>query len=542
MKKKILGALTALCIGAVTMMPGVQAAPAAEGPGAGKKIVYIPIDTRPVNDSQTMEVAEKLGYEVLVPPAEILGGREDYGHPEELLQWLEKNAPGAQAAVVSTDAMVYGSLVGSRMHDLSKEKIMARAEKLKAFHESHPRLPLYAFGTIMRTPRGGAYSSAEPAYYQEYGAKIFRYTALGDKEEMQGLSRKEQKERDTLKAEIPAEYLQDWLQRRAKNYDANERLLAMAEEGVFNYFLLGCDDSAVPSQTHLESRHLEQQGSSLGKTRSVVTSGADELGMLMVSRAINDNLSNVPLIYTEYAKGKGRDTIPEYTNEKIGDSVDKAIASIGALRISNPKKADLVLLVSTDPKGRTFAANDPKNTKKFHRGTRDFLAQVKGYVQKGYPVAVADIVYGNGADNALLEGLRKDGLQFRLRGYGGWNTATNSTGFLIGSASLTNKMSRRAVEDLLLTRYTDDWAYQANVRGQMANLLGSLPGEGDYGKLDGKREPAKARTAEMLKLFLRQNLCFPVSPELEDVQVDFPWNRMFECDVKAIRTPEKNKK
>lgn len=542
MKKKILGALTALCIGAVTMMPGVQAAPAAEGPGAGKKIVYIPIDTRPVNDSQTVEVAEKLGYEVLVPPAEILGGREDYGHPEELLQWLEKNAPGAQAAVVSTDAMVYGSLVGSRMHDLSKEKIMARAEKLKAFHESHPRLPLYAFGTIMRTPRGGAYSSAEPAYYQEYGAKIFRYTALGDKEEMQGLSRKEQKERDTLKAETPAEYLQDWLQRRAKNYDANERLLAMAEEGVFNYFLLGCDDSAVPSQTHLESRHLEQQGSSLGKTRSVVTSGADELGMLMVSRAINDNLSNVPLIYTEYAKGKGRDTIPEYTNEKIGDSVEKAIASIGALRISNPKKADLVLLVSTDPKGRTFAANDPKNTKKFHRGTRDFLAQVKGYVQKGYPVAVADIVYGNGADNALLEGLRKDGLQFRLRGYGGWNTATNSTGFLIGSASLTNKMSRRAVEDLLLTRYADDWAYQANVRGQMANLLGSLPGEGDYGKLDGKREPAKARTAEMLKLFLRQNLCFPVSPELEDVQVDFPWNRMFECDVKAIRTSEKNKK
>jgi hypothetical protein len=114
------------------MMPGVQAAPAAEGPGAGKKIVYIPIDTRPVNDSQTVEVAEKLGYEVLVPPAEILGGREDYGHPEELLQWLEKNAPGAQAAVVSTDAMVYGSLVGSRMHELTKEKIMARAEKLKA--------------------------------------------------------------------------------------------------------------------------------------------------------------------------------------------------------------------------------------------------------------------------------------------------------------------------------------------------------------------------------------------------------------------------
>ena len=77
MKKKILGALTALCLGAAAMMPGVQAAPGAERPGAGKKIVYIPIDTRPVNDRQTVEVAEKLGYEVLVPPAEILGGRDD---------------------------------------------------------------------------------------------------------------------------------------------------------------------------------------------------------------------------------------------------------------------------------------------------------------------------------------------------------------------------------------------------------------------------------------------------------------------------------
>ena len=46
----------------------------------------------------------------------------------------------------------------------------------------------------------------------------------------------------------------------------------------------------------------------------------------------------------------------------------------------------------------------------------------------------------------------------------------------------------------------------------------------------------------MLKLFLKQNLNFPVSPELKEVQVDFPWNRMFECDVKAVRTPEKNKK
>ena len=534
MKKKILSLLAIACCGLLwTAGPG-EAKAAPEGPGRGKKIVYIPIDTRPVNDSQTVAVAEKLGYEVLVPPKEMLGGREDYGHPEELLAWLEQNAPGARAAVVSTDAMLYGSLVGSRMHDLTAEKILHRAEQLKSFQEKHPGLPLYAFGTIMRTPRGGAYSSAEPAYYQEYGAGIFRYTALLDKEEMEGLSRKEQKERDKLKQEIPEGYLQDWLQRRAKNYNANTRLMEMAEEGVFNYFLLGCDDSAVPSQTHLESRHLEEQGSVIGKTRSVVTSGADELGMLMMARAINDNLRNVPFIYAEYARGKGRDTIPDYTNEKIGESVDKAIASIGALQVMDPQRADLVLLVSTSPDGKTFEANSPKNTRKPRRGTREFLAKVKDYTEQGYPVAVADIAYGNGADNALMEGLRKEDLQFRLQGYGGWNTATNSTGFLLGSATLANKMGKADVEDLLLTRYLDDWAYQANVRGEMANLLGTLPGEGDYGKLDGKKKAAQEKTAELLENFLRENLCSPVNGEIKSVKVDFPWNRMFECDGKVI--------
>ncbi|MBO6292676.1 MAG: DUF4127 family protein [Selenomonas sp.] len=520
-------------------MPLAGAAPAAEGPGVGKKIVYVPIDNRPVNEKQTVAVAEKLGYEVLVPPNELLGQREGYGLPDELWQWLEENARGAQAAVVSSDAMLYGSLVGSRKHDLSAEKIMERAERFKAFHEKYPRLPLYAFGTIMRTPRGAAASSEEPAYYKTHGDQIFAYTALLDKKEMQGLSRKDKKQLEKLKAEIPPEYLEDWLNRRAKNYDANERFLTLAESGVFNYFLLGCDDSAVPSQTHRESRHLEELGQTLGKTRSVVTSGADELGMLMVSRAIHDNLRDVPFVYAEYAKGKGAETIPSYTNEKIGESVDKAISALGAIKVNNPKRADLVLLVSTNPDGKTGEAISPDNTTKFRKGTKAFVEKVDNYVQQGYPVAVADIAFGNGADNALMEGLRQKSLQFRLQGYGGWNTATNSTGFLLGAATLANKMSKEDVADLLYTRYTDDWAYQANVRQQVANMLGSLPGEGNYSTLDTKKQPAAEKTAALLKDFLQRNLCFPWGLKVKEVHAAFPWNRMFECDSQVVLKDEK---
>jgi hypothetical protein len=100
-------------------------------------------------------------------------------------------------------------------------------------------------------------------------------------------------------------------------------------------------------------------------------------------------------------------------------------------------------------------------------------------------------------------------------------------------------MSKEDVADLLYTRYTDDWAYQANVRQQVANLLGSLPGEGNYSTLDTKKQPAAEKTAALLKDFLQRNLCFPWGLKVKEVQAAFPWNRMFECDSQVLLKDEK---
>ena len=96
-----------------------------------KKIIYIPIDNRPVNFIQTVEVAERLGYEVLMPPEIFLGtgpNTEQLGNPELLWDWLNQNVSNADAAVISIDAMLYGSLVGSRKHELTPEEILERAK------------------------------------------------------------------------------------------------------------------------------------------------------------------------------------------------------------------------------------------------------------------------------------------------------------------------------------------------------------------------------------------------------------------------------
>ena len=105
----------------------------------GKTILYIPIDNRPCNLKQTVEVAEKTGYKILTPPTELLGTgslESQFGKPLELWTWLNDNAAGVQAAVISTDAMLYGSLVGSRQHNLTAEEVFNRAEKFQQFKKN----------------------------------------------------------------------------------------------------------------------------------------------------------------------------------------------------------------------------------------------------------------------------------------------------------------------------------------------------------------------------------------------------------------------
>ena len=496
----------------------------------GKKILYVPIDNRPCNLFQVIEVAEKVGYEILTPPEEFLGTRENRGDPEALWQWLNETAPQADAAVLSTDSLIYGSLIASRLHDLTAEQILERAQRFKAFHEKFPWLPIYSFGTIMRTPRTASNSSIEPEYYKEYGTKFFNYTALLDKQETSKLNGKERRELKKLEADIPKEYLDDWFKRRAKNSDANELFVQYAREGIFKYFLLGCDDSSMYSQTHRESRKLTELSSDLGENVVQVTSGADELGMLMIARAINYDRILMPFISVTYNEGTGNKTFPPYGNEPIGVSVDAAIIAVGGMKIHAPERADLVVVVNTRSDGRTLEAATKKNRGKMRSDVKAFMEPVKYFVKKGYPVAIADVAFANGSDNALMKLLKRDDLQYKIRAYGGWNTPTNTTGFLIGEGVLTPYMTDKDIAELLTTRYLDEWAYQANIRQEIFAASYGIAGKGEPLNLQDKLPPLEILLNEKMKAFVNENLILPRKWRLEDLKSRLPWQRTFECD------------
>ena len=495
------------------------------------KILFIPHDNRPISDKQTAEVVKKLGYDVVIPPDEILGDRQNLGDPDALWTWLEANAVDAKAAVISSDSLVYGSLVGSRKHNYNRNEVVERVEKFSQFRKKNQQLPLYVFGSIMRTPRSGEASGhEEPAYYRSYGSDIFRYTVLRDKAEVEGLSHRETKEKAFLEELIPQKNLSDWLGRRGKNFAVNEELIKLTRRNVFDYLVLGRDDNAPYSQTHMESRHLTNFGKDLGKEKFQTMAGIDEMAMLLLARAVNHMRNDTPSVYTRYNWGRGPYTVPAYSDEKISTSISDAITAAGGVAAARPEQADLVVMVNTNPNGKTYEANERNNDGEEREGTKYFADLVSEYVSKGYPVGIADIAFANGSDNALMEQLKKRNLLFKIRAYSGWNTPTNSSGFLIGEGMLAHSMKKDDVEALLLTRYLDDWAYQANVRNTIARQLTWLRGDGVYGSLDTKREAVSLRTQKMLSRFVDANL--PHFSSLEEIYVNFPWNRMFESDIR----------
>lgn len=492
------------------------------------RIVFVPHDNRPISSEQTADTIRKMGWEIEMPPDDILGSREDTGTPERVWEWLEENVSGADIAVLSSDTLLYGSLVGSRKHSFSDEELSSRVENFRQFKKKHPRLKLYVFGSIMRTPRSGeASGSEEPGYYQSYGSDIFRYTALVDKEDTEGLTRREKKEYAFLKKLIPKEAIGDWMSRRAKNFSASEKMIRLAREGVFDYFALGRDDNAPYSQTHMESRKLSEEGRDLAPQKFSAMAGIDEFGLLMLTRAVNNWTSSAPFVYVRYNWGRGENTVPSYSDEKISESVKAHVAAAGGLVVNSAKGADFVLLVNTNPTGRTFEGGDRKNGIKPRDGTRYFADLVQESVDSGKSVCLADIAYANGADNALMEELKNRSLLYRLRAYAGWNTATNSTGFVLSQGMLADKMTPDAMDELLTQRYLDDWAYQANVRGIVARQLGWFRASGAYSSLDEKRAGASGRATQLMRRFAEDNL--PPIENLENLTVTFPWNRMFEA-------------
>ena len=524
--KRILSLLCCFFMSLLAIAPLNEAEAVSKG-----KIVFVPHDDRPTSGAESAEPLEMLGYEVVMPPFDLLGGLDKIGNPDKLAEWTKENITGADAVVISSDSMLYGGLVASRRHELSEGELQKRLNVISDLKKENKKLNVYVFGSLMRTPSCPENAgSEEPDYYSIYGAEIFQRSALMDKAEMNGLTVNEDNKLKQLKKYIPQDIWNDWYNRRQKNIEVTKKLIDFADNGTIDYLIVGKDDNAPLSATHMESRHLTEYAVNVPKTKFQLLAGIDEFATLSLTRAVNKHENIVPKINVRYNIGKGEKTIPAFSDETIGSSITNEIIIVNGEEVSEPDKADLVLLVNTNPDGRTGDGNALADMSAYtdspRYGTYEFADLVGKMLNSGYNVAIADIAFANSSDNALMKVMKERDYLMKLRAYAGWNTPTNSTGFVLGQGVMACRLPQQDCHRLLMERFLDDWCYQGNVRVDTMNMLYNEYGVHQLDKPMGSCEKeASIRTAQMIKNFAERNL--PYYPQIKDLTFYFPWHITF---------------
>lgn len=487
---------------------------------------YVPMDDRPVNLEYVVDSVRAARIGIVTPSESLIAGRERPGDVPGLWQWVFAQAATADALVVSTDSLIYGGLVASRTHELQAGELQRRLAMFRQLKQRYPSLRLYVFGTIMRTPKMSA-GATEPRYYEQFGPRIFQITALEDKRETAGLSAAESGRLQQLLTQVPTEHLTDWRNRRQQNYQVNLALQQLVREGVIDYLLLGRDDSSPLSASNQEGRWLNKAGADIGASGYLSIPGADNLGMSMVVRAINAVTFQMPFVKVFYAPGAGGATVASYEDRPLGETIPQHIQLSGGLKLDWTDKPDLVLAVNTPENGVTHEANGPENNGILSGATREFVRMLQLELAAGRRVAVGDVAYGNGADNALMLELSRQRLLDRLNSYSGWNTAGNTLGYAVGQGILSLRTAEADRLKLLAVRYLDDWAYQANIRGELVQQI--VYPAGNDGQWLNQLKPRLTREAgDRIRRFAGQYL-WPIPPDT--ITVQFPWNRMFELGV-----------
>ena len=441
------------------------------------KIAFLPIDNRPVCYTLPKLIAGiDEDIEFSIPERELLGDLTKIADIDGLFEWLE-NLPQQDSLILSLDTLIYGGLIPSRRGKETLYELKLRLEKLKKILKNKGA-KIYAFSSIMRISNNN-YNEEEKEYWSDYGKKIFEYSYNLHKN-------------GSAQTDIPPEILKDYLQTRERNFEVNKTYLEWQKEGIFEFLVFSKDDCAQFGLNVKESQELEKLG---GFTKT----GADEIPLSLLSRSLNKSLK----IYPEFLEPEYKGLVSNYEDVSVENSVRGQIELGGCEVCGDKNNADLILYVNNfiDRQGEIVMGI---NTKSFEG---EFKTPDKPYM-------TADVRFANGADNEFIRELFKNELKDEyFYGYSAWNTTANTLGSLICGAKVkffAQKYNKDNFKKLQVTRFSDDWAYQANVRQMLKKT-----DENELALLMREFEPA---IRDVLKTDI-------------DVKYSYPWHRLFEVEV-----------
>lgn len=441
------------------------------------RIAFIPIDNRPVCYTlpEMISGIDK-DIEFSIPPREFLGDLTKSADIKSLFDWL-KNIPKQDAVILSLDTLTYGGLIPSRRCPENFDQIKARISELKHILKEK-EAEIYAFSSIMRISNNN-FNEEEKYYWNLWGKKIFEYSYNLHKSGTEPTT------------DIPKEILDDYLNTRKRNFEINKIYLSWQKEGLFNTLVFSKDDCAQYGLNVMEAQELEKDG-------AFTKTGADEIPLSLFARATGEKIKICPI----FLEPESKNLISNYEDISIEKSV-KGQIELSGCECTDKENADIILYINN------FKNRQGEIVMKV--GTEEFKGDFK---VPNCPYMIADVRFANGADNGFVQALLKNKFDDKnFYGYSAWNTSANSLGSLICAAKIkfyAKNYDSDAFKNLQITRFLDDWAYQANIRQTL------------------EKPDVTTLNSNMIKY---EKILSEVFDKKIIAKYTYPWERLFEVEI-----------
>jgi hypothetical protein len=438
-----------------------------------KRLFLVPLDSRPVCYDMPRRLASVAGLELGMPSSTLLGYMKTPANFKTLSRWIKNHLFENDPVIVALDTIAYGGLIPSRVNE---EPIDVLQSRIDAFFQQIKADACYGFSSILRIPNYD-FDEEEPAYWNQYGKKLYAYSMAAHETGQ------------APRHDIPPAVLGDFLHRREKNFELNERYLALLTDGRLDYLTYCQDDTGPYGLNVREAEHLAAQIKKRKLANQAhIQTGADEVASCMLARWMTLQHEETVAIYPFYSSETGRKLVAKFDGLPIETVVERAIKACGAMVAKKAADADLWLMVHT-PEDRQGDHCSQEKAKLNPDQVSEVINVLEKALKLGKPIAIADVAYANGGDPKLMDKMISGFEDLTgLYGYAGWNTPGNAIGTAVAMglvrlmAEANRSFDAEAFCKLMLIRLADDWLYQSDVRytvrqGMNGSALRGVPDE-----------------------------------------------------------------
>ncbi|MDR0268513.1 DUF4127 family protein [Paenibacillus sp.] len=415
-----------------------------------KKILYVPLDDRPVNLDDVIVQGRAAGIQVIVPKADVVKNRLDteasaeggtlvntydpvFGNTQNIGQFILDHMSSVDGFIISTDMLAYGGLIGSRRfrtsgggaypgYDPATTQLLDVIREIK---KSCPHKPVYVLDTIMRLATTVFVEGLTQSAYDE--ARAFAQQPRAVASDFEAILEGYDTQPDGTHFGTPVHFdKEQYYNARRHKFKSNYYILdQLVRTGAIDFLAVGVDDSYTQGVQANEIAYLEeyvnqQLGGSGGQNpdRVIILPDADGLGHSLMGRMAShlNRCSSKPRYSVQYFGPDGSSIINPYEYMSVHDNIRHHVDMIGG-RFVTTGTYDVKIVAITSADQAAAAVTHIEANDKQH-----------------IPTVVIDFVGGGASDETVTQALLGSASTGVLLGYSGWNTAGNKIGLSLGMA------------------------------------------------------------------------------------------------------------